>query len=109
MSATPDRPLDDLQLRYQRVQQALADEIQRGGRTPGARLPPERALAEHFGVSRVTLRRAPDEPAHSGVVTPPRNGGEGAGGGLSEPPDQAMRLFQKAAARRGAAGGGKPP
>ena len=68
MSAAPDRPLDELQLRYQRVQQALAEEIERGGRTPGARLPPERALAEHFGVSRVTLRRALDELSRAGLV-----------------------------------------
>ena len=105
MSATPDRPLDDLQLRYQRVQQALADEIQRGGRTPGARLPPERALAEHFGVSRVTLRRALDELAHSGIVVRTGNGWQVASGAMSEPPNELMSFSEMAAARGLAAGG----
>ena len=101
MSATPDsdRPLDDLQLRYQRVQQALADEIQRGGRTPGARLPPERALAEHFGVSRVTLRRALDELARSGIVMRTGNGWQVASGAMSEPPNELMSFSEMAAAR----------
>ena len=105
MSATPDRPLDDLQLRYQRVQQALADEIQRGGRTPGARLPPERALAEHFGVSRVTLRRALDELARSGIVTRTGNGWQVASGAMSEPPNELMSFSEMAAARGLVAGG----
>jgi GntR family transcriptional regulator len=105
MSATPDRPLDDLQLRYQRVQQALADEIQRGGRTPGARLPPERALAEHFGVSRVTLRRALDELAHSGIVVRSGSGWQVASGKLGEPPNELMSFSELAASRGLRAGG----
>src|SRR5207247_10755909 len=65
-----DEPaLDKLRLRYQRVQESLEAEIARGGRAPGSRLPPERALAEHFGVSRVTLRRALAELERTGVVT----------------------------------------
>jgi GntR family transcriptional regulator len=104
MSATPDRPLDDLQLRYQRVQQALAEEIQRGGRTPGARLPPERALAEHFGVSRVTLRRALDELARSGIVTRTGSGWQVASGAMSEPPNELMSFSEMAAARGLSAG-----
>ena len=106
MSATPDRPLDDLQLRYQRVQQALAEEIQRGGRTPGARLPPERALAEHFGVSRVTLRRALDELSRSGLVRRSVNGWEVASGTVGEPPNELMS-FSELAASRGLTAGGR--
>ena len=48
--------------------EGLAHEIERGRRPVGSRLPPERALAEHFGVSRVTLRRALDELARAGMV-----------------------------------------
>jgi len=36
----------------------LREAVLRGQFAPGARLPPERALAEHFGVNRVTLRGA---------------------------------------------------
>jgi GntR family transcriptional regulator len=106
MSATPDSPLDDLQLRYQRVQQALAEEIQRGGRTPGARLPPERALAEHFGVSRVTLRRALDELSLGGLVRRTGNGWEVASGAVGEPPNELMS-FSELAASRGLTAGGR--
>ena len=99
MSATSERPLDDLQLRYQRVQQALADEIQRGGRAAGSRLPPERALAEHFGVSRVTLRRALDELAASGIVTRSGSGWVVASRAIGEPPNELMSFSEMAASR----------
>ena len=106
MSATPDRPLDELQLRYQRVQQALVDEIQRGGRPAGSRLPPERALAEHFGVSRVTLRRALDELSAAGVVTRSGTGWVVASGAIGEPPNELMS-FSEMAASRGLEPGGR--
>jgi DNA-binding GntR family transcriptional regulator len=106
MSATPERSLDDLQLRYQRVQQALADEIQHGGREVGSRLPPERALAEHFGVSRVTLRRALDELAGAGVVSRTGSGWVVAAGAIGEPPNELMS-FSEMAASRGLAPGGR--
>jgi GntR family transcriptional regulator len=99
MSATSERPLDDLQLRYQRVQRALADEIQRGGRAAGSRLPPERALAEHFGVSRVTLRRALDELAASGIVTRSGSGWVVASRAIGEPPNELMSFSEMAASR----------
>jgi GntR family transcriptional regulator len=106
MSATPERPLDELQLRYQRVQEALADEIQRGRRAPGSRLPPERALAEHFGVSRVTLRRALDELARSGVVMRTSTAWVVASGAIGEPPNELMS-FSEMAASRGLEPGGR--
>jgi glutaredoxin-like protein len=61
-------PLHRLQLRYQAVREELEAEIERGRRAVGSRLPPERTLAEHFGVSRVTLRRALDELVRDGVI-----------------------------------------
>jgi GntR family transcriptional regulator len=99
-SADDERILETLQLRYERVQEALADEIRRGRRPPGSRLPPERALAEHFRVSRVTLRRALAELERTGVVT--RDDARGwtvAGARIGEPPNALMSFSEMAAAR----------
>src|SRR5262249_61505306 len=92
--------LDELQLRYRRVQESLADEIRRGGRPPGSLLPPERGLAEHFGVSRVTLRRALTELESSGLIAriSPR-GWAVAGSRIREPPDAPMCFSEMARAR----------
>ena len=99
VSAPADRPLDELQLRYQRVQLALHDEIRRGGRAAGSRLPPERALAEHFSVSRVTLRRALEELATAGVVSRSGAGWVVATGAVGEPPNELMSFSEMAASR----------
>jgi DNA-binding GntR family transcriptional regulator len=108
MSANPEteRPLERLQLRYQRVQEDLADEIARGRRPPGSRLPPERALAEHFRVSRVTLRRALDELARAGVVQRSGSGWAVASAAIGEPPN-ALMSFSEMAASRGLTPGGR--
>jgi GntR family transcriptional regulator len=92
--------LDQLQLRYRRVQESLAEEIRRGGRPPGSLLPPERALAEHFGVSRVTLRRAITELESSGLIarTSPR-GWAVAGSRIGEPPNVLMSFSEMARSR----------
>jgi GntR family transcriptional regulator len=99
MAAMLTRPLDRLQLRYQQVQEQLAEEIERGGRPAGSRLPPERALAEHFGVSRVTLRRALDELERAGVVTRSGVGWAVASGAVGEPPNVLMSFTEMAASR----------
>jgi GntR family transcriptional regulator len=108
MSPDPsaEHPLHRLQLRYQRVREALADEIERGRRPPGSRLPPERALAEHFGVSRVTLRRALDELAREGVVARSGTGWVVASAAIGEPPNELMS-FSEMAASRGLTPGGR--
>jgi Transcriptional regulators len=108
MSATRegDHPLDRLQLRYQHVQGQLAEEIERGRRRAGSRLPPERALAEHFGVSRVTLRRALDELARAGVVARWGTGWVVASPAIGEPPN-ALMSFSEMAAARGLTPGGR--
>jgi GntR family transcriptional regulator len=92
--------LDELQLRYRRVQESLAEEIRRGGRQAGSLLPPERALAEHFGVSRVTLRRALTELENSGLIarSSPR-GWAVAGSRIGEPPNVLMSFSEMATAR----------
>lgn len=98
MSSAPDtdQPLIRLQLRYQRVQQELAEEIEGGRRPAGSRLPPERALAEHFGVSRVTLRRALEELSRAGVVSRASSGWEVAGTRIGEPPNVLMSFSEMA-------------
>jgi GntR family transcriptional regulator len=98
--------LDRLQLRYQRVQDSLAEEIARGRRSPGSRLPPERALAEHFGVSRVTLRRALAELELAGIVTRHPGGWTVASPAIGEPPN-ALMSFSEMAASRGLTAGGR--
>jgi GntR family transcriptional regulator len=97
--------LDRLRLRYRRVQEAIGDEIARGGRPPGSRLPPERALAQHFGVSRVTLRRALAELEVAGVVARDGGGWVVTGPRVGEPPNELMSFSEMAASRGLTAGG----
>jgi GntR family transcriptional regulator len=104
--ATREDAFDRLQLRYERVREDLAAEIERGRRPPGSRLPPERALAEHFGVSRVTLRRALDELARAGVVTRSGSGWVVVSAVIGEPPNVLMS-FTEMAASRGLTPGGR--
>jgi GntR family transcriptional regulator len=108
MSESEQEPemLDRLQLRYKRVEDSLAEEISRGRRSPGSRLPPERALAEHFGVSRVTLRRALGELEGAGIVARHPGGWVVAGSPTGEPPN-ALMSFSEMAASRGLTAGGR--
>lgn len=48
----------------------ITSEIERGALRRGAPLPPERAMCEQLGVSRVTLRRALGTLAERGLVAP---------------------------------------
>jgi GntR family transcriptional regulator len=91
--------LDGLQRRYLQVQEALETELRRDRRPPGWRLPPERALAEHFGVSRVTLRRAMQELEGRSVVAHDARGWTVAGPRVGEPPNELMSFSEMAAAR----------
>ena len=84
-------PLDRLQLRYQQVREVLEAEIERGRRPVGSRLPPERALAQHFGVSRVTLRRSLEEMARAGTIARSGAGWLVASPAIGEPPNVLMR------------------
>jgi GntR family transcriptional regulator len=53
---------------YSQIEDRLAEAISGGDLGPGARLPPERTLAERFGVSRMTLRQALDSLERRGLV-----------------------------------------
>ena len=78
-----------------RVYSVLADEIAAGVRQPGERLPPERVLAEEFGVGRATLRRAFAALAAEGLIE--SHVGRGtfvAGGYLGEPPNVLMSFTE---------------
>ncbi|HEY7401049.1 MAG TPA: GntR family transcriptional regulator [Actinomycetota bacterium] len=101
MATTTDeeRPLDRLQLRYEYVVEQLAGEIERDRRPAGSRLPPERALAEHFGVSRVTLRRALEELARVGIVARSGSRWVVASPAIGEPPNVLMSFSEMAASR----------
>lgn len=59
----------------QRVYLLLRDEITRGDLPPGAVLPGELRLADQYGVSRVTVRRALDVLAQKGLIA--RRAGSG--------------------------------
>ena len=99
-------PLDRLQLRYQQVREVLEAEIERGRRPVGSRLPPERALAQHFGVSRVTLRRSLEEMARAGTIARSGAGWMVASPAIGEPPNVLMS-FSEMAASRGLKPGGR--
>ncbi|MGW1274411.1 winged helix-turn-helix domain-containing protein, partial [Streptomyces sp. NPDC002491] len=65
--STDDRPL------YRRIAEELLGES-RATLAPGERLPSERRLAGHFGVSRVTVRQALQVLRHDGLVETDRRG-----------------------------------
>ena len=59
---------DDGSPRYLRLAKTFAERIKSGDLPPGDALPPERRIAEMFGVSRVTVRRALERLAADGLI-----------------------------------------
>ena len=53
---------------HTQIEERLAEAMAAGELRPGDRLPPERELAERFGVSRMTLRHALDSLAGRGML-----------------------------------------
>ena len=53
---------------YRRLSDGLNEAVSSGIITESARLPSERALSIHLGISRVTVRRALDEMASDGLI-----------------------------------------
>lgn len=54
---------------YQQLQRALRDAIEDNRLAPEEALPPERELAEEFGISRITVRKALDALVGEGMLT----------------------------------------
>ena len=54
--------------RSREVLETLRDALARGDYPPGSKLPSERALAERFGVSRPTIRRAVARLVQEGLI-----------------------------------------
>ncbi|MFV0137586.1 GntR family transcriptional regulator [Streptomyces sp. HMX87] len=78
-------PVAAAQPLYWRIATELLDELHDGTIPPGERLPGERRLAEHFGVSRETVRQALEVLRRDGLVATDRRGSHAA---LSGPPAQ---------------------
>jgi GntR family transcriptional regulator len=53
---------------WAQIEAQLTERIESGGLSAGERLPPERALAQSLGVSRMTLRQALDALARRGLL-----------------------------------------
>src|SRR4051794_35295267 len=53
---------------YLRAQEAILEMLGRDGLAPGSRIPSERTLAEQFGISRMTLRKAVENLVRTGTL-----------------------------------------
>ncbi|MER5935972.1 GntR family transcriptional regulator [Streptomyces sp. NPDC001928] len=69
-----ERPLTEEHPLYWRIATQLLGELRDGTVPPGERLPGERQLAEHFEVSRETVRQALEVLRRSGLVATDRRG-----------------------------------
>ncbi|WP_409474064.1 GntR family transcriptional regulator [Streptomyces sp. HC307] len=78
-----DHPHTDGQPLYRRIATELLGELRNGTVPPGERLPGERQLAVHFGVSRETVRQALEVLRREGLVATDRRGSHAT---LSGPP-----------------------
>ena len=68
---------------HAQIEAGLADAVASRALAPGERLPPERTLAELFGVSRMTVRHALGSLVRRGLVA--RQVGRGGGTFVAEP------------------------
>ena len=66
---------DDRAPLYMQLQKVLRDAILSRILSPQAAIPPERDLAEEFGVSRLTVRKAVDGLVSEGLITRRRGAG----------------------------------
>jgi GntR family transcriptional regulator len=64
--------------RYREIAADLRRKIEAGDIEPGQRLPSERELGDHYRVSRITVRAAIEQLAHSGLVTTRQGRGGGS-------------------------------
>ncbi|MEU6917634.1 GntR family transcriptional regulator [Streptomyces olindensis] len=70
----PDHPPTEEEPLYRRIASELLGELSDGTVPPGERLPGERRLAGHFGVSRETVRQALELLRRDGLVATDRRG-----------------------------------
>jgi DNA-binding GntR family transcriptional regulator len=63
-----DPEYDGPEFQYVRVADHIAARIEAGELRPGARLEPERTLAEEYGVAYMTIRRATEELRERGLI-----------------------------------------
>ena len=62
------KPVDELSYLYEKIYRRLVDEITSGIRSPGDKLPTELELANEYGVSRITSKKALNMLAQQGLV-----------------------------------------
>ena len=67
MTVPPWKPTP-LRLMYEQIADHIAARIEAGELAPGAKLPPERELAEEYGVAYNTVRRAMDVLRERGLI-----------------------------------------
>jgi DNA-binding GntR family transcriptional regulator len=75
----------DQDARYQLVAADVRTAIREGRFKPGARLPAEQALAQHYGVARITIRRALETLEGEGLVGAVARRGHFVRAGTGEP------------------------
>jgi DNA-binding GntR family transcriptional regulator len=78
----------DADLAYMRVADDIAARIASGELAPGARLRAERDLAEHYGVSYGTVRRAMEVLRERGLITTIHGRGTFVAAGPGTPPSR---------------------
>lgn len=102
MSTPSDTPSTDSTRLYQQVAASISASIASGAFQPGQRLPSERDLADDFGVSRPTVRRAVIALEMRGLLEARQ--GSGVYVRLDQPPppvkDLDIGAFEQAEARR---------
>lgn len=98
---TPSAELVDGRPKSDRVAESISEALDAEGVQAGVPLPGERELAERFGVSRVTVRRALSRLVEAGRVEKGRNGRWVVSREPVAEPTDALMSFTELAERRG--------
>lgn len=98
----PDRPSDSALYKtvkmsrlYEQIVQQIEESIRKGALKPGDQLPPERELAERFGVSRTAVREAVKTLREKGLVEAYSGRGTFITDGTSQAIRQSLDLMLK--------------